>query len=81
VKVDRLGIAIVNLGLGLGEEVEGLDREGLGGGADGSGGDDLANLRQAAMDLGCVSAGRILAGVGMLVLVRVLVTVRVLVEV
>ena len=31
VEVDGLGRAVVNLGLGLGEELEGFEREGLGG--------------------------------------------------
>ena len=38
------GGAIVNLGLGLGEELKSLEREVLGGGADGSAGDDLADF-------------------------------------
>ena len=52
VEVDGLGRAVVNLGLGLGEQLEGFEREGLRGRADGSAGDDLPDLGQAAMDVG-----------------------------
>jgi hypothetical protein len=54
VKVDRLGIAIVNLALGLGEQLERLDSERLRDRADGSVGDDLPNLLEAAMNVGFV---------------------------
>jgi hypothetical protein len=52
VKVDGLGMAIVNLGLGLGEELESSDSEALCGGADGGAGDDLADLFESTVDVG-----------------------------
>ncbi len=51
VKVDGLGRAIVNFALSLGQKQESLEREGLGGGADGRAGDDLADFSEAAMDV------------------------------
>ena len=83
VEVDGLGRAIVNLGLSLGEEFEGFEREGLRGRADGSAGDDLADLGQSAMVVGSSVRGvSVSVGMGVFGLVRVfvLVGVRVLME-
>lgn len=49
VKVDRLGIAIVNLGLGGGEEGKGAEGEIFSTGTDGGTGDNLANFGESAM--------------------------------
>jgi hypothetical protein len=51
VEVDGFGIAIVDSGFGLGEEFKSFYSKGLGHGADGSAGDDLANFGEAAMDV------------------------------
>ncbi len=51
VKVDRLGRTIVNFGLGMGEEFKGREGKGLGSGADGSAGDDLADFGESSMDV------------------------------
>jgi hypothetical protein len=85
-EMDRLGIAIVNLAFGLGQELESLESECLGGATDGSVSDDLAYLLKAAMDMGRVGlrGGRVRVGVSLMlvsvsfVLMRVsLVPVRV----
>jgi hypothetical protein len=52
VEVDGLGRTVVNLSLSLGDQREGVERESLRGRADGGSGDDLPDLRQAAMIVG-----------------------------
>ena len=81
VEMDGLGGAVVNLGLGLGEKLEGLDGKSLGSGADGGAGDEFADLWQSAMGvsgvLGLVRLG-LLVRVGMRMRVRMGVSVGVL---
>jgi hypothetical protein len=50
-KVDGLGIAIVNFAFGAGQQLEGFERECLSGRADGSAGNDLTDFGEAAMDV------------------------------
>jgi hypothetical protein len=79
VEVDRFGIAIMNLALGLGEQFERLEGERLRNRADGSVGDNLANLLKAAVDVRLVglTGGSVLVSVLMFVSVSVLVLVSV----